>query len=682
MVVVRKNKDPGLQGHFYTFPELNEFKTGDLFKPHPTVPNHWAYYGRADDIIVFSNGEKLNPVTIEQIVREHPQVKGVLVVGAGKFQPALLLEPLAQPKTKEEEHAFIDAVWPFVEKANRETVAHGQISRDYIMIGSPDKPFHRAGKGTVQRPATVKAYTAEINKLYEEVNTESRIEVSPIDTSSEESLIQWINDAFETHVQAPRLEPDTNFFTAGIDSRQIINAASVLKAGLAASGLAVGGDTSGPRAFYNNPSLRELSQYIFHSIVHGKGAEEAGQEDREVQAMKSLLEKYTSDFIKGKAGRPDPATNGQTVLLTGSTGALGSYLLDLLVKNPTVAKVVCLNRAADGGAQQQAKAMQERGLARNYTEKTEFYQVDLSLPGLGLPGAVYTRLLEEADRVIHNAWPVNFNISTRTFEPHIRGVRHLADLAAQANKRVAIVFVSSIGSVERWDRAKGPVPEEKLEDLRSSRNGYGRSKLLGGLILEDAAKAGDFPAAVIRVGQIAGPESDSGAWNRQEWLPSIVASSLYLGALPKELGGMNVVDWTPIERVAQLVLDVLGVSGDVDAKDINGYFHGVNPSTTTWDASLAQAVQQFYGNERIKELISFGEWVDRLEKTQADNAEKLAANPGLKLIDTYRVMALSQPDTPPLAFDMQRSIARSQTMREAPAVTPELMRHWCAQWAF
>ena len=145
---------------------------------------------------------------------------------------------------------------------------------------------------------------------------------------------------------------------------------------------------------------------------------------------------------------------------------------------------------------------------------------------------------------------------------------------------------------------------------------------------------------------------------------------------------MNVVDWTPIERVAQLVLDVLGVSGDVDAKDINGYFHGVNPSTTTWDASLAQAVQQFYGNERIKELISFGEWVDRLEKTQADNAEKLAANPGLKLIDTYRVMALSQPDTPPLAFDMQRSIARSQTMREAPAVTPELMRHWCAQWAF
>lgn len=83
-VIVRKEKKPGLQGFFYTFPDDNEYYTKDLYKPHPSLPDHWIYYGRSDNIIVFSNGEKLNPITIEEIVSDHPLVKGALVVGSNK----------------------------------------------------------------------------------------------------------------------------------------------------------------------------------------------------------------------------------------------------------------------------------------------------------------------------------------------------------------------------------------------------------------------------------------------------------------------------------------------------------------------------------------------------------------------------------------------------------------------
>lgn len=83
-VVVRKDKKPGLQGFFYTFPDDKEYYTKDLYKPHPSLPNHWIYYGRADNIIVFNNGEKLNPITIEEIVTDHPKLKGALVVGTNK----------------------------------------------------------------------------------------------------------------------------------------------------------------------------------------------------------------------------------------------------------------------------------------------------------------------------------------------------------------------------------------------------------------------------------------------------------------------------------------------------------------------------------------------------------------------------------------------------------------------
>jgi hypothetical protein len=71
-VIVRKDKNPGYQGFFYTFPDAKEYSTKDLYRPHPTLPDHWVYYGRADNIIVFSNGEKLNPASIETIMMRHP----------------------------------------------------------------------------------------------------------------------------------------------------------------------------------------------------------------------------------------------------------------------------------------------------------------------------------------------------------------------------------------------------------------------------------------------------------------------------------------------------------------------------------------------------------------------------------------------------------------------------------
>ncbi|KAH8747189.1 hypothetical protein F5883DRAFT_699675 [Diaporthe sp. PMI_573] len=100
--------------------------------------------------------------------------------------------------------------------------------------------------------------------------------------------------------------------------------------------------------------------------------------------------------------------------------------------------------------------------------------------------------------------------------------------------------------------------------------------------------------------------AEAGVWNRQEWLPSIIASSLYLGALPAHLGSMDRVDWTPAERIASLVLEATGVSRVIGrADEITGYYHGVNPHESQW-LDLAAAVQEFYGKERIRELVDFG----------------------------------------------------------------------------
>ncbi|KAI1775877.1 acetyl-CoA synthetase-like protein [Hypoxylon cercidicola] len=671
LVIVRKDKHPGFQGIFYTFPDANEYDTHDMFKPHPTLRDNWIYYGRSDNIIVFSNGEKLNPVDIEATVVGHPEVKGAVVVGSNRFQPALIIEPATYPKNDQEAERLLDSIWPYVVSANKETVAHGQIGREFIILSSPDKPFPRAGKGTVQRAGTIKLYQDEIDRLYENVGTVFEAEAPTIDTSSEDALAESIREIFKTKLGAKgELEEDTDFFAAGIDSLQVINASRLLRAAIEATGSRIDSTALATRAIYGNPTPRKLARYLY-SVIKEEGissSESAGQ--HELLAMEALWKKYTTDLPKKREGRPCPKDEDQTVLLTGSTGMLGSYMLDIMVKDPKVKKIICLNRAGDGGVKQQANSVKERGLSSDYVSKAEFFHADMSRSDFGLPAEVYNRLLEEADRIIHNAWPVNFNMPVESFEPHIRSVRNVADFASTSSKRVAVVFISSIGTVDHWGSNAGPVPEARLEDFTMAGMGYGRSKMIGSLILEDVARVGDFPAAVIRVGQIAGPEAEMGSWNRHEWLPSIIASSLYLKALPGHIGMFQRVDWTPAEGIANLVLEVGGVTQKVAADEITGYYHGVNPFSTTW-SEIAPSVQDFK------------DWIDRLEKSHGGDTQALDKNPGVKLIDSYRSMSEAyEAGEKPVVFDMKRTVQRSPTMKSAKAVTPELMKHWCKQWGF
>ena len=89
-------KQPGLETHqqiFTTFPNLPEFPTRDLFKPHPMIEGLWSHCGRTDDTIVFLNSEKVNPIYMEQFIfSQNTEISGVLVAGNQKFQTAILIE--------------------------------------------------------------------------------------------------------------------------------------------------------------------------------------------------------------------------------------------------------------------------------------------------------------------------------------------------------------------------------------------------------------------------------------------------------------------------------------------------------------------------------------------------------------------------------------------------------------
>ncbi|RYP56390.1 hypothetical protein DL769_009925 [Monosporascus sp. CRB-8-3] len=241
-------------------------------------------------------GEKPNPTTIEEIVEGHPEVRGALLV----------------------------------------------------MLSNPDKALPRAGNRMIQRATAVTLYK-EIDTLYEKQHRFSEKELPGINVQSGNAPIDSIRDVFRTRLGAEGLEPDNDFFSGGVDSLQVIGATQLLKSGLKATSFHRGAAAMATRVIYSNPTPRRLAQHIL-SVVRNEGEAAPGDEEKdEFQSIETLLRKYTSDLPQPANGRPDPADEGQTVILTGSTGMLGSYMLDLLVRNRSVKKVICFNRATMAG---------------------------------------------------------------------------------------------------------------------------------------------------------------------------------------------------------------------------------------------------------------------------------------------------------------------------------------------
>ncbi|KAM3511235.1 hypothetical protein MY11210_005104 [Beauveria gryllotalpidicola] len=663
--IVRKKP---FQPIFYTFPDATEYKTGDLYEKHPTLPGHWRSRGRVDNIIVFSNGEKLNPVSIEIAVTLHPDIRQALVVGNGYFQAGMILEPAQWPLDSAQKEALIDKVWPVIEKANAATVEHGRIARHLVTVSDPEKPFLYSAKGSLQRGAVIKLYKNDIEALY---SAQEVIEPAQLNTTTLESLTASIRSLFKSVSPEGTIEDDDDFFLHGIDSLQVINITKRITAGLKVAGVAEDQAILAPRDIYAKSTISKLASFLF-SRIHGTQSNGAHSQDEILQA---LVDKYSAGLAKGSDTRLPAKSTGKTVLLTGSTGSLGSYLLHLLIHDPDVAKVVCLNRSKDGGRAKQLEANKERGLSTDL-DKVDFFHADLSRPDLALEATDLVRLQESVDLIIHNAWPVNFNMSLQSFEGHIQGVRHLIDFVQKTAVRASITFISSIGSVDKWSDASA-VPETNLTDLNLAAMGYGQSKQVSSIVLDTAAKLAGIPAAVVRLGQVAGPTTELGSWNAHEWLPTIINSSAQLGCLPETLGSMQ-VDWVPVDKAARTILDMAAYT--TEAADFSSgakFFNLVNPKTTDW-STIAPAIVGFYEQRGKRlQLVSPAEWIKAVEHAPASS--KLSA---LKLLDTYKAMYATAKNGSSAGFVTAKAQLASKTLATMEAVTPELMALWCKQWNF
>ncbi|KAI9729228.1 MAG: putative NRPS-like protein biosynthetic cluster [Cirrosporium novae-zelandiae] len=679
-LVVPKSANRKHTGIFQSFPDLEEYRTHDGFMKHPTKPGLWRSEGRLDDVIVLSNGEKFNSTNAEKIIDGHPLVSASLIIGEKRFQAALLVQPdWNQWSEDQDPRTLIDAIWPTVEKANAILPGHGKVFKSRIGLAKKNKPFKTTPKRTLQRRPIVQDYEEEINVLYDAAGDEMQWGHLPAgaDLTGIKSYLKHIISNLLPDSDAA-LSDGSDIFSLGIDSLQTL----VLSRGLQREVQFQVPEKEfviSTQTLYSHPTIGQLAQFV-HSVITSNPSENIVEDEASrATRLHGLVDKYTKTLPEQSLSLPPkPATH--QAILTGSTGSLGNYILQLLLSDSYISKVYCLNRSADAQSRQQ-KSFEQKGidLDLHNKDRVEFLQASFGDEMFGLEAQKYKEMTKSVDIIIHNAWQVNFNHKSESFEyPHIQGVRRFVDFSLESKYRPHIYFVSSISSIGAWKPEHGPViPEVLHEDPDVAyRMGYGESKWTSEQICAIASKKSGVPTSILRVGQIAGPTAEKGLWNPHEWLPAIISTSKSLGKIPSSLGtmGNENIDWIPVDTLAKIIVDIVHSRQDTSSQSTAAFFHLANPKISPW-ASLVQEVRKHFPAEPV----DLSTWVHALEEVRNPTPEDFETKPALKILSFYQG-ALNGAKESGVPMSVERTKEASRTMREIKPIDGELMENWLKQW--
>ncbi|KAG6909219.1 putative NRPS-like protein biosynthetic cluster [Tephrocybe rancida] len=634
-------------------PDVEGYATSDLFANHPTKKDLWKIVGRIDDVIVHSSGEKTVPAPMEDIIMSSPLVQGAIIFGRERDQTGILIEPkpgnAIDLSSNTELASLRNKIWPIIEEANKVAPAFSRIFKEMILITSDAKPLPRTGKGTVMRKAALATYNEEIAALYDTVesNIKTAENVAPPASWALSDVQAWIVDQATELVSGSELSPLVDLFDQGFDSLS----ATFLRLRIIGA-LRASEDSSVKQAaqglnqnlVYSYPVIRDLAAHIV-SLLTCPGDVQEDAASRRTSLIEEMIEKYSFGLLGSPPNAQPQRPSPTIVLLTGSTGNLGSEILAALLRDARVEHVYAFNRPSQGSLtveQRHLSRFEERGFDTSLlnTGKVSYISGDATQADLGLDRGQFSQLSRSVNIVIHNAWKLDFNLSLSAFESNIQGTRHFIDfLKSGPNAGEArFLFTSSVTSAQSWPRSKGPYPEEILTDPSFAvGGGYGEGKYVTERIL---AKSG-LQAMSLRIGQISGGQP-KGAWAITDWVPILVKSSATMGSLPDIRGGSTkVVSWIPMDAAAGAVVDA-ALGNEALPQAVN-LVHPQPAEGIDVINSIQAAISEVLGR-RLK-VVPFAEWLATLEKhAESATAETLAQIPAIKLLDFFRSISQGNDD--------------------------------------
>ncbi|KAJ8503284.1 hypothetical protein ONZ45_g10995 [Pleurotus djamor] len=622
---------------------MDAYYTGDLFVAHPSKPGYYKIFGRVDDQIMHSTGEKTNPGPLENILNQDPRVQSAVMFGRGKFNVGVLIDLRAEYKFEPSDAVklaeFRNVIWPAIERMNAYAPQHSRVFKEMILVASASKPFDYTAKNTPRRQSVLSKYTAEIEALYQSVEETSQLEVVPPSVWKGNEVRDFVARVAQKVMNADLLD-DQDLFQHGCDSLQATWIRNTLSRAIRDS-TKLNTNAIPENLVYQYPTISKLSTFAVRFVSRANsGALDEDDLELAAQNMKDMVETYSANFpARRTQSSAETSTSGvgEVFLVTGTTGSLGASLLADILKASSTSKVFALNRPGRGTStlvERQTTALKTIGLDPSdvmSSSRLVLVEADMADANAGLTSVLGEEIRASVTHIILNAWPVDFNLSLQSFEPSVKAVRNLIDVALSSSLHSPpkITFVSSIGVLSRHQGGSS-VLEAPVSPALAEGTGYSQSKWVAESILLNAAAATSLSVAVVRVGQISG--GANGYWRKSDWLPSIVKSSRALNCFPN-FGQDKIMSWIPLQSASQVLLELA-----TSPSETGQVFHLVHPRPVS-----ASLVSQTLAGKLGVPLVPYPEWLDALEsRAQGEvDGSDLHAIPALRLLRFFRFVKIS-----------------------------------------
>lgn len=670
----------------HNYPDINTYRTRDLFVPHNSKPGLWRFHSRVDDMIVLSSSHKLRPFEMETILQGDEAISAALVTGNGRPVPLLILEPSQSARTKmAEKGEFIDEVWASVVKANSIVPTYGRIRRSRIILSRPESPFIRTPKGTIARKATEELYVEDIAKSFSYSNRDNVTDIGGLEYMVLDAIKKFIRSALRALHPETELQDDDDFFSFhGMDSLTVVELGEKMRLGVLRPVQNEREHNMWLRMIYGNPSINSLARATLNALWSAQNTANTEVYLNEAKQMQELVEELTSDIPDVSAERsslphsPLPANNINIVLL-GARGRLGPYLVRDLLRDPRVGRVICLNRGLNG-RKRFGKVAADQNLESDIEDqRLQFHAINLSKPNLGLTNEEISDILAKTHVIIHNIWRVNFSLSVTSYKRELlSSVRTIIDLSRKAASQPRFLFVSSIASVQDWESVfpQSPAPEEPVESYDVAwHTGYGQSKHVAERLLATAANRLSSPITILRLGQV-GPATvgNGGKWSSQDWMQSMALLSKTTALIPKDMG---IIDWVPVDTMSKIMCEIMLRERINDNSNSNlEVYNLVNPRPIPF-SKFADLLQTRIGLPSSCQ-VSFSEWVKALEQVDPGTTPAEVEKVRVLILPFFQGLVEKSVSYP--AIETAKAQDASPTMANMKAVDEELMNWWCEQW--
>lgn len=299
-----------------------------------------------------------------------------------------------------------------------------------------------------------------------------------------------------------------------------------------------------------------------------------------------------------------PNQKPRVVLLTGASGLLGHHLLNALLAQPSIRKVVCI-------AVRRLAERVKSGQLPPPSDRVVYYQGDLAVPRFGLTEEDQGSIFNEIDAVIHNgADTSHLKYYSASREANVGSTKQLVRLCLQ--RMIPLHYVSSAGMALFADRDPFPSISGTTTGKKPSpdgAHGYMCSKWVCESLLERVNAKHRLkiwiqrPSTIVREGDDANTAAAD-----FDWVNTLLHYSHHIQAVPRIEYNKGAFDLVYVQTCCD---DIVGELLRNEPKLPNGMTYVNNVGDIVIPMARMAEIARHKGKKDFYQVLPWEEWMQK-----------------------------------------------------------------------